>query len=542
MNKEIENKPLYTDSIKDFAAKVKMQDMDSAEKVFEALIAAYKEHFGKVSKHCQISVDCDYYKGKQAIKSLVDRFLETKSKEDFEAFWQRSKINSVQQRSNATNMMKHLTIGDIHKGIQYITTLSHDHPNTVEEIRGALAGAKNSALEFYYYYQMEADKFPLINNGTLNGLKMLDSIGVFDTVEIDTDLEKFKYLKQQICGNDKCNGLPGYFLVDQFLNLLDKIKFEDIKNIDSQFNKLYKLAYLITFWQNNKKYRNNFSDRFDELIGTHKNIIFYGAPGTGKTYTCEENIKRIVDGDTSRYKIIQFHSSYGYEDFMEGLKPTLENGQTTLKLELGDFKSFCQEAQKMPEKSFFFLVDEINRAELSRVFGELMYALEKRGHTITTQYDYLRKPEQRGDFQVPENLYFIGTMNDVDKSIDSFDLALRRRFLWERMDCEYGVLLDNLPYSNIDPYAKACEKLNDTITNDGSDKLGLGEIYEIGHAYFLRIKEYAKNSNEIKSTHMNSLFDEALAPLLKEYLRSEFAEKDIANEIKKLRKNFKIES
>ncbi|MBD3807530.1 MAG: AAA family ATPase [Epsilonproteobacteria bacterium] len=540
MNNEIENKPLYTDSIKDFAAKVKMQDMDSAEKVFEALIAAYKEHFGKVSKHCQISVDCDYYKGKQAIKSLVDRFLETKSKEDFEAFWQRSKINSVQQRSNATNMFKHSTLDEIYTGIKKIIDVKVTSQNAIEEIKNTLSGAKNSALELYFYYYMNDGDFPLINNGTMNGMKMLEEIGIFEN-ENDL-LQQFKILQEKICPNLLCGNLPKYFLVDQFLNLLDKIKFEDIKNVDIEFRQLYQLAYLITFWQNNKKHRNNFSDRFDELIGTHKNIIFYGAPGTGKTYTCEENIKRIVNGDTSRYKIIQFHSSYGYEDFMEGLKPTLENGQTTLKLEMGDFKSFCEDARKEPEKSFFFLVDEINRAELSRVFGELMYALEKRGHTITTQYDYLRKPEQRGDFQVPENLYFIGTMNDVDKSIDSFDLALRRRFLWERMDCEYGVLLDNLSYSNIDPYVKACEKLNDTITNDGRDKLGLGEIYEIGHAYFLRIKEYAKSSNEIKSAHMNSLFDEALAPLLKEYLRSEFSEKDIANEIKKLRKNFKIES
>ncbi len=162
--------------------------------------------------------------------------------------------------------------------------------------------------------------------------------------------------------------------------------------------------------------------------------------------------------------MVQFHPSYSYEDFVEGLKPfATENNRIGLKLQEGEFLKFCNKAiayqnefEKANEKekmkwAFFFLIDEINRAELSRVFGELMFAIEndKRGEEVTLQYSYLKEEENK-TFIVPRNVYIIGTMNDVDRSIDSFDLALRRRFLWKRMDCDYEVVLDSLNnYSNI---------------------------------------------------------------------------------------------
>jgi len=324
------------------------------------------------------------------------------------------------------------------------------------------------------------------------------------------------------------------------------------------------LAYLFSFWL--KQHQTNTSNEFDDLIKRSSNIIFYGAPGTGKTYSAEENIHRIIDlypnesfDEVARFNKVQFHPSYSYEDFMEGLKPVSNSGSFELVLKEGEFLEFCKKAKKCEDEylsavgdqkykyAFFFLVDEINRAELSRVFGELMYCLEKRGskHSILTQYSYLKTGDDKC-FYIPENIYFIGTMNDVDKSIDSFDLALRRRFLWHRMDCDYSVIKDELSsHSNIGEFDKdgspdngyigCCYKLNKYII-DGD--IGLGKLYEIGHAYFLGIQRYAKKNKKITKDNLNDLFDDRLSPLLKEYFRSEVSEKDIAHKLDEAKKQF----
>jgi 5-methylcytosine-specific restriction protein B len=530
----------------------KMLDGVKGRNIFDLLVEEYQKHIGKGSQHCLIGENNEFYKGKTGIKKLADDFIkESGTKEAFEAFWKRDLIYSAQQASNATNLLKKNGVGELQQGIKTITGANGD----IETITGAIRGAKNSALEFYYYYQIEEDEFPLLNAGTRNGVRMLEAIGVFDDSQekpLD-ELKKFKILRDKVSPEkeDGCCGMKRYYLLDQFLNLLDKVTLTAVRQAAEEHRLLYLLAYLITFWQNNKHHGNSFSDRFDELLKIHKNIIFYGAPGTGKTFLCEENIKRIVNDDKNRYQVVQFHASYGYEDFMEGLKPQVENGQVTLELTEGDFKAFCKRAAESGEKKpYFFLVDEINRAELSRVFGELMYALEKRGreHGITTQYDYMRPEADRAKFYVPENLYFIGTMNDVDKSIDSFDLALRRRFLWERLECDYGVIENELmklgvAYENATSYAKACEALNTKVTQAGSDALDLGALYEIGHAYFLRIKEYVADKDKpIKNSHLGELFDHALEPLLKEYMRSEYDEKAVEDKLAALRKDFKLKA
>ena len=324
------------------------------------------------------------------------------------------------------------------------------------------------------------------------------------------------------------------------------------------------MAYLFSFWL--KQHQTNTSNEFDDLIKRSSNIIFYGPPGTGKTYSAEENIHRIIDlypnenfDEEARFNKVQFHPSYSYEDFMEGLKPVSNSGSFELVLKEGEFLEFCKKAKKCEDEylsavgdqkynyAFFFLVDEINRAELSRVFGELMYCLEKRGskHSILTQYSYLKTGDDKR-FYIPENIYFIGTMNDVDKSIDSFDLALRRRFLWHRMDCDYSVIKDELSsHSNIGEFDKdgspvngyigCCYKLNKYII-DGD--IGLGKLYEIGHAYFLGIQRYANKDKKITKDNLNDLFDDRISPLLKEYFRSEVSEKDIAQKLDEAKKQF----
>lgn len=292
----------------------------------------------------------------------------------------------------------------------------------------------------------------------------------------------------------------------------------------------------------------------------HKNVIFYGAPGTGKTYKVE-SIKKLIlldKGDESEeLEFAQFHPSYTYEDFIEGLKPVNGEKGIELKLEAGQFKRFCKKAADSLRKSrmrneepkkYYFVADEINRAELSRVLGEVLVCLEESkridydsagelkpgglcvktqyGHRINTAEDAVVTVTTHGKqsyfFAVPSNLYFIGTMNEVDRSIESFDMALRRRFVWQRMECDYSVIKEELAMGNADAYADLCAALNDFICN----QLELGSAYEIGHAYFLAIQDLrGKNSKrDITDSDLDNLFELKVRPLLKEYIRSEFSE------------------
>lgn len=541
-------------------------------KIFEKMIESFKS--SPSSQHCKIDKpeNNDWYKRRIKVKELVDEFINKPTDEGFKIFWNRTIINSAQQGSNATNIInRNGSITELASKITNLINLKKDgfssNQDFVDGIQEQILGSKKSSLEFYYYYHMEEDKFPLINGGIENALKILERNGVNEGEDSISQMAALKILMEK----ESELSLKQYYLVDQFLNLIDKIKEDDINKPENNSSKeLYQLTYIFSFWQ--KQHQTNTSNKFDCLIKRSNNIIFSGAPGTGKTYSAEENIRRIIDqypnetfDEKTRFNTVQFHPSYSYEDFMEGLKPVSKSGNFALELKKGEFSLFCDEAKKCEDEylsyeddqklkyAFFFLVDEINRAELSRVFGELMYCLEKRGrnHSISTQYSYL-KTDDDNRFYIPENIYFIGTMNDVDKSIDSFDLALRRRFLWHRMDCDYSVIKDELPsHENIGDfnsrdfpesgYIGCCYVLNKFIIDENDGKkgqLGLGELYEIGHAYFLGIQKYAKKDKKITKDNLNDLFDDRISPLLKEYLRSEVSEKEIAQKLDAAKKQF----
>lgn len=282
-----------------------------------------------------------------------------------------------------------------------------------------------------------------------------------------------------------------------------------------------------------------------------KNIILYGAPGTGKTYQTKQTIEaRKLIEENHEYKIVQFHPSYSYEDFMDGVKPVgIENGAMKFELKNGVFKQMCIDAFKDLEKNkekakkYYFVADEINRAELSRVFGELLLCLEEdkrlrlgedgkpQGMLVKTANSslwdnekhavYVDKETGEGYFGVPENLYFIGTMNDIDKSIDSFDMALRRRFVWKRYRCDYDVIakhFDKISEDRLEPYIEFCKDINEYITSEKG--LGLDDSYELGHSYFLKPKKLTK-------IEISKLWEGHISPLLKEYLRTQYSGKDI---------------
>ena len=245
---------------------------------------------------------------------------------------------------------------------------------------------------------------------------------------------------------------------------------------------------------------------------------------------------------------------------MDGVKPTgIENGVMKFELKNGVFKQMCIDAFKNLKnskegkeklKKYYFVADEINRAELSRVFGELLLCLEDdkrlsfdkkgnlQGMLVKTANSSLWDNEKHavyvdeadeGYFGVPENLYFIGTMNDIDKSIDSFDMALRRRFVWKRYRCDYDVIAERYSGEDkVETYIKLCKDINDNITND--EGLGLDDSYELGHSYFLKPKKLTKSE-------INKLWNEHISPLLKEYLRTQYNGKEIQAHIEKIKKD-----
>lgn len=297
------------------------------------------------------------------------------------------------------------------------------------------------------------------------------------------------------------------------------------------------------------------------------NVIMYGPPGTGKTYSVVNSLDFVTQGDSSRYELLQFHPSFTYEDFIEGIKPkgVSKDGNIRFELVNGVFKKFCIKAKKQPDKAFYFVVDEINRANLSTVFGETLSLLEKdyrhdsenSKNLIRTQYSTLIEDlikenkdheslayeiDKGGEvkFGVPANVFFIGMMNDVDKSIDTFDLALRRRFKWIRKDCDYDVIEEESrfkgkeEFNNIGAYINACERLNRYISYD----LCLGKSYEFGHSFFMKISVISKRK-DITKNDLEILFNLYLRPTLKEYMRAVFSENELDDKLNEALNCFK---
>ncbi|NHG50323.1 AAA domain-containing protein [Campylobacter jejuni] len=556
-------------------------------RVFNELQLAFKNYLNIYGNedtiHIKFKEDGNFLKTKKAIVDNFEQTLKEDSnqnkfnKEEFEKWWDKS-INSARMKGNATNLLKDKD--KLIKNLEKIKEAADESENLTELFKKLkkVEGMKATARELAYFLQFnkdkDKDKFPLANDAMINIAKYIFEILPKEDHYDDKCKEEiyFNFVlgKLEIANdnlseetNVKINHLPKYYILDQFLNLIDKIKKSDLalitkdklaKNDESKdikqsvYYKLYQAAYDFANLCGKADIKSNDLEGFKELLKTHKNIIFHGIPGTGKTYTIVNNVKNIIKNE-NQMLITQFHPSFSYEDFIEGIKPAgIENGQLKLELKNGIFREFCNKAKEeekeflgelekgnfneaLSDYGYFFIADEINRAELSRVFGELLYTLEYRGEKgkIKTQYASMRGDE---DFYVPENVFFLGTMNDLDKSIDSFDLALRRRFIWQEMECDYNVIRDEIYANNIEEYAQACKKLNDKISKD------IGEKYQLGHSYFLKIE--FKN-DEIKDSDMKKLFSNRFEALLKEYLRSEYNEKEIQTHLDNLKKLFVIE-
>lgn len=330
------------------------------------------------------------------------------------------------------------------------------------------------------------------------------------------------------------------FLIDKFCELKEQINVDNfIRYKNMRYDKRKGIAAFTKIINENIK---NMQDKYKEdikdlvrLLLAEKNLILQGAPGTGKTYNSAVIAVALIDGslnsedidlpiDVSDHKQVMeryqelinvsqiafstFHQSMDYEDFIEGLRPKVENGQIIYDIKKGIFKKICEAAEKEPEKNFVLIIDEINRGNVSKIFGELISLIEKDKredkesiHSLTATLTYSDEP-----FGVPANLYILGTMNTTDRSTGTLDYALRRRFVFKTMKADEQIV--NAQEEEIAEIALPLfSQVKEFIIKYNSGDMDIEDLM-IGHSYFLASNvEQLQNNIEYK-----------IKPLIKEYI------------------------
>ena len=304
------------------------------------------------------------------------------------------------------------------------------------------------------------------------------------------------------------NGSFFHLTEKEYVALLNLIREEnDSIQPDKTFEKYTKDDFLKEVFMDEKDF-----DTLQHLIRMKKNVILQGAPGVGKTF-CARRLAQAMMGekDESRIALIQFHQNYSYEDFVMGYKPV----EGTFELQKGIFYKFCMLAANHPDKEYFFIIDEINRGNLSKIFGELLMLIEKdyRGEKLTLAY----KDEK---FSVPGNLYLIGMMNTADRSLALIDYALRRRFSFFEMnpgfDSEgFKAYLKGKNNERLNELVELVKELNRQIATDDS----LGQGFKIGHSYLC-------TGEVVTDEWLKEVVNYDILPMLQEYWFDNRAEVD----------------
>lgn len=242
-----------------------------------------------------------------------------------------------------------------------------------------------------------------------------------------------------------------------------------------------------------------------DLVRTKKNVILQGAPGVGKTFMAKRLAYSMIGcKDQDRVMMVQFHQSYTYEDFIEGFRPSETN--TGFEIKRGSFYNFCKDAEEDLDNEYFFIIDEINRGNLSKIFGELFMLIEsdKRGNSLQLLYSNER-------FSVPANVYIIGMMNTADRSLAMLDYALRRRFVFFEMRPAFSnegfkAYSRKLDSRKFDRLIECVGDLNADISIDAS----LGDGFCIGHSFFCGLEK-------AEDKKLSNIVEYEIIPLLKEY-------------------------
>lgn len=285
--------------------------------------------------------------------------------------------------------------------------------------------------------------------------------------------------------------------VDKLENLFD---IEDGTEGEKTYPKYTKNDFLKEVFVDSERY-----DTLTNLLENKKNIILQGAPGVGKTYIAKRLAYSIIgEKDQERVKMVQFHQSYTYEDFIEGFRPSKEGSGFEIKK--GAFYRFCKKAADDLDNDYFFIIDEINRGNLSKIFGELFMLIEndKRGNSLQLLYS----DEM---FFVPTNVYLIGMMNTADRGLAMLDYALRRRFAFVNLNPAFqskGFLDYQKNHNNeeFDRLLNCIEEINKEIEEEEA----LGKGFSIGHSYF-------SNLNNVDSAVLNNIIEYEIIPLISEY-------------------------
>ena len=299
------------------------------------------------------------------------------------------------------------------------------------------------------------------------------------------------------------------FPIDKYINI--PIESEGDEGKDIRYGKEDFLQEVVFLEKNYNQLLN--------LIKRKKNIILQGPPGVGKSFIAKKIAYSIMGcKDYTRVQFIQFHQSYSYEDFIQGFRPVKDG----FDLKNGVFYSFCRKAQDDQNNDYYFIIDEINRGNISKIFGELMMLIEedKRGKEFAIHLTYSDKDKPK--FFIPDNVYVIGMMNTADRSLAMIDYALRRRFvfysinpLFEEEDIFKNHLINiGLEEELAKKIISRFKTLNQKISEDDS----LGDGFKIGHSYFCGQKHVNDDhESENDEDWYNSIINYEIAPLLKEY-------------------------
>lgn len=308
------------------------------------------------------------------------------------------------------------------------------------------------------------------------------------------ELEKMEFFVQP-------NGSLFKLTKGEFDFIMDIIREENpVKPTGTVLPKYTKEDFLSKVFMTEERF-----DVLEALLRNKMNIILQGAPGVGKTFAARKLAYAMMgEEDDSRIELVQFHQNYSYEDFIMGYRPD----GADFKLTDGIFYRFCKTAENHPDKEYFFIIDEINRGNMSKIFGELMMLIEKdyRGTKATLAYSGV-------PFAVPENLYIIGMMNTADRSLAMIDYALRRRFSFFEMEPGFnseGFRAYQSEFANetFDALIDQIKALNKEIAEDKS----LGRGFRIGHSYFC-----GREKSGCTTDWMRSVVEFDILPMLSEY-------------------------